>query len=138
TVPVIRLLSATPPRVTARGGVLVAKDKNGPLGDATYSNGTASLDLSGVSFDPATLNIYAITAAGTSTRNGDIDMNGKVDIADALLALRTLAELAPPASFEQMLHGDVGPQANHEPVPDGKLGLDDVVLILRKAVGIDP
>ena len=137
TVPAISLLSTTPVKVTATGGVLAAKDKNGQVGNATYSGGVASLDLSGVSYDPATLNIYAITAAGTSTRNGDLDLNGKVDIADALLALRTLTDIAPPASFEQMLHGDVGPRANHEPAPDGKIGLDDVVLILRKAVGLD-
>jgi len=137
SVPVIRVVSATPPKVTATGGVLVAKDRNGQVGAVTVSGGTVSLDLSGVGYDPATLNIYAVTAAGTSSRDGDFNLDGKTDITDALLALKTTIGISPAANFEQMLHSDVGPVVNHEPVPDGRIGVDDAIVILRKAVGID-
>jgi hypothetical protein len=136
SVPVISVLSATPPQVTSTGGVLVAKDKNGPVGTVTLSGSTYSLDLTGAAYDPATLNIYSITAAGISTRDGDINMDGKVDISDALLALRILIGLEPPASFQQMLHGDVGPVQNHEPTVDGQIRMSDVVIILEKVVGL--
>lgn len=136
SVPIISVLSATPPKVTSTGGVLVAHDKNGPVGTVTLSGNTYSLDLTGVAYDPATLNIYSITAAGTSTRDGDINLDGKVDIADALLALRILIGLEPPASFLQMLHGDVGAIQNHEPTVDGQIRMSDVVVIMEKAIGL--
>lgn len=135
TVPVISVRSTTPPKVTATGGVLVAKDKNGQVGNVSASGGTSSLDLAGVNYDAPSLNIYAITAAGTSTRNGDVNLDGKIDVADALLALQTLVGIAPAPSFEQLLHGDVGPLVNHEPAPDGKIRLDDAVVILNKVIG---
>jgi uncharacterized Zn-binding protein involved in type VI secretion len=134
--PVISVSSTSPPKVTSTGGVLVAFDKNGPVGTVTVSGGVSSLDLTGVAYDPATLNIYSITAAGTSTRNGDINNDGQVDIADALLALRILIGLAPPASFVQMLHGDVGPIQNHNPSVDGQIRMSDVVVIMERVIGI--
>lgn len=136
SVPVIAVASATPPKVTASNGVLVARDKNGPVGTVSVANGISSLDLTGVTYDPATLNIYAVTAAGTSTRNGDINLDNKVDIADALLALRILIGLDPPATFQQMLHGDVGPLQNHEPTVDGQIRMGDVVVIMEKVIGL--
>jgi hypothetical protein len=136
TVPVITVVSANPPHVTATGGVLVSKDKNGPVGSVVVSGDVASLDLSGVSYDPSSLNIYAITPAGTSSRDGDVNGDGKVDIADALQALQMSLGIIQP-SFQQMLHGDVGPLANHVPVPDGMIRIDDAIVILKKAVGIE-
>lgn len=136
SVPVITVASAEPPKVTATGGVLVCKDKNGPVGSVTVSGDISSLDLSGVIYDPSSLNIYAITAAGTSSRDGDVNGDGQVDVADALVALQMSLGIVQP-SFQQMLHSDVGPLANHAPVPDGKVRLDDAIVILRKAVGID-
>lgn len=135
-VPSISVLSSIPPKVTATGGVLVARDKNGPVGNAIVSGGISTLDLTGVSHDPATLNIFCITVAGISTRDGDINIDGKVDIFDALLALRMLVGLEQKASFQQMLHGDVGPIQDHLPTVDSQIRMSDVVVIMEKVVGL--
>jgi hypothetical protein len=133
---VFTVLNATPTaiKVSASNGVIVATDKNGIV--PTSTNGKPVLDLSGVTYDAATLNIQAITTTGLSSRNGDINGDGKVDIADALLAAQ-ISLGAVPATFEQLLRGDVGSLVNHIPVPDGKIRLNDVILILQKSVGID-
>ena len=127
--------SSTSIKVSTSKGVLIAKDKNGLIPAAT--NGTSSLDLTGATFDLASLNIYALTPAGISSRDGDINGDGKVDIGDALLAAQISLGVAPAATFEQRLRGDVGPLVSHMPVPDGKIRLDDTILILQKAIGID-
>lgn len=136
SVPVITVVSTAPPKVTSTGGVLVAMDKFGPVGTVTIANGTFSLDLGGVSYDTATLNIYAITAAGITSRNGDINGDGKVDIIDALKALRISVALEPSATFRQKLSGDVGPVLNGQPTVDGQISITDALAILNKAVGI--
>ncbi len=132
--PVITAMSTSPIIVTA--AVLTAKDKNGPVGTVAYSSGVATLNLTGVTYDPATLNIQALSPAGLSSRNGDLDLDGVVDIADALKALRVLAGLDPQPSFEQMLHGDVGPFVNGESTADSRIRMSDVVVILEKIIGL--
>ena len=136
TPPAITVVDATPAtiKVSSSNGVVIAKDKNGAIPAAT--NGTSALDLSNATYDAATLNIQVKTATGISSRNGDINGDGKVDIADALLAAQ-ISLGAVPATFEQLLRGDVGPLVNYTPVPDGKIRLNDVILILQKSVGID-
>jgi len=136
SVPTIAVLSSTPPRVTATGGVLFAYDKNGNVGTITVTGDSSSLDLTGVPYDPATLNIFSITPAGTSTRNGDMNLDGRVDITDALLALFIMVGLEPAASFEQMLHGDVGPVQYHSPTVDGRTRMSDIVVIMERVVGL--
>ena len=136
--PVIIGVSESPIKVSAPAGVLVANDKNGPVGTVAVTNGVATLDLTGVTYDQATLNIQAFSPAGLSSRNGDINADGKLDIADALKALRILANLDPAPSFVQMLRGNVAPLVNYESQPDGKIGLDDVVVILDKVLGRIP
>jgi hypothetical protein len=66
--------------------------------------------------------------------DGDFDANG-VSASDALHALRIAAGLI---SFtaDELAHGDVAPMVNRNPQPDGKIGIDDVVVILRKVVGL--
>jgi len=135
-IPTIAVLSSTPPIVTTTGGVLFATDRNGPVGTVTVTGDSSSLDLTGVPYDPATLNIFSITSAGTSTRNGDMNIDGSVDITDALLALRILVGLEPAASFEQMLRGDVGPVQNHSPSVDARTRMSDVVVIMERVVGL--
>lgn len=124
-------------KVSSANGVVIARDKNGFITTPNNSNGTSALDLSGATYDQESLNIYALSPAGISSRNGDINGDGKVDIADALLAMQISLGVAPAPSFEQLLRGDVGPLVNHTPVPDGKIRLVDVILILQKSIGID-
>ena len=136
SLPVFTVVDATPTaiKVSTPKGVVVAKDKNGFV--STPTNGTPSLDLSGVTYDAASLDIQAFTATGISSRNGDINGDGTVDIADALLAAQ-ISLGAVPATFEQLLRGDVGPLVNHISVPDGKIRPDDVIMILQKSVGFN-
>ncbi len=69
---------------------------------------------------PVTLEI------GGATR-GDLNLDRRVTVADAVLALRFLLGLASPTS-EQMKHADLN--------NDGRLQITDVVLLLRLAVGL--
>jgi PKD repeat protein len=138
--PAVTTVSASPVKVTTTGsGVIFAKDKNGPvIGSLTVANGVTTLDLTGIPYDPATLNIQALSAAGLSSRNGSFAGNAKPTIADALQALKISAkqEAAPP--FGQMLSGDVAPLVNGESRPDGKIDDEDVVVILNKVLGLIP
>jgi hypothetical protein len=95
-----------------------------------------TLDLTNVAYDPTTLNIQAFSPAGLSSRNGDINLDGKLDIADALAALKVLAGIAPQPSFNQMLHGDVGPVVSGAPTVDSRIQMSDIVVILEKIIGL--
>jgi hypothetical protein len=136
--PVINTVSTYPIKMTAPGGVLTAKDKNGPVGNVTVTNGVATLDLTGVTYDPSTLNIQALSPAGLSSRTGSFNGAANPVLADALRALRISAKLEAAPPFGQMLTGDIAPLANYESQPDGKIGLDDVVVILDRVLGIIP
>ena len=135
----LTVISSTPPgiKVSYAGGVVIAKDKNGFIATPNNSNGTSALDLSGANYDLPSLNIYALSPTGISSRNGDINGDGIVDIADALLAIQISLGIAPAPTFEQLLRGDVAPLVRHIPVPDGKIRLDDAIIILQKSIGID-
>ena len=138
--PAFTVTATAPVKLSIDKGVLIVKDKNGPVRDAAGNSvsGKTILDLTNVSYDAASLNIYALSPAGLSTRDGDINGDGTVDIKDALKALRVSAKLDAPASFGEMLHGDVAPMVRFESIPDGKIDLDDVVVILNKALGLIP
>jgi hypothetical protein len=58
-----------------------------------------------------------------------------VSIADALRALRIAAGLITPDSND-LAHGDVAPLENGVPKPDGKIDINDAIVILRKSVGL--
>jgi hypothetical protein len=137
--PQLAVLDATPGaiKVSSSNGVVVARDKNGIIGSAT-GNGTSALDLSTATYDQSSLNIEVLTPAGLSSRDGNINggNDGAVTLADALLAAQISLGMTS-ATFEQRLRGDVGPLVNHVSVPDGKIGLDDMMLILQKAIGLE-
>ena len=75
---------------------------------------------------------FSISFAGVS--DGDLD-GGGVTIADALLALRIAAGVMTPTASD-LIHGDVAPLVSGKPQPDGRIDIGDVVVILRKAVGL--
>jgi hypothetical protein len=64
---------------------------------------------------------------------GDLNGDGKVDLADVILAQRIALRLITP-SAEQLQAADVAPLGE----PDGVIDASDVALILRKALGLDP
>jgi hypothetical protein len=63
---------------------------------------------------------------------GDINMNGTVEVVDAMLALRMSVGLDP----EDLLYGDVAPMLGGLPNPDSQINAADAMLILRKALGL--
>ena len=66
---------------------------------------------------------------------GDLNEDGLVDIRDALAALRISLGMDP-TSDQALAHGDVAPLVNGVPQPDGVIDSGDVLLILRKIVGL--
>ena len=83
------------------------------------------------------LNVFALSAGGESTRNGDLspagNKKGYVDITDVLKALR-LSSGQEVATDDDLLSADLA-ITNGKPVLDGKIGNDDVITILHYAVG---
>ncbi|MBJ6724265.1 dockerin type I repeat-containing protein [Geomesophilobacter sediminis] len=66
---------------------------------------------------------------------GDLNGDGVVDIADALVALKIAIGAVSPTSMQVAL-GDVAPLVDGKPSPDGTINAGDVVLILEKIVGL--
>jgi FtsP/CotA-like multicopper oxidase with cupredoxin domain len=64
---------------------------------------------------------------------GDLGNGGNVN--DALRALLISTGVVSPSASE-MQHGDVAPLVGGKPQPDGVIDIGDVVVILRKAVGL--
>jgi YD repeat-containing protein len=67
--------------------------------------------------------------------DGDMNGDGTVTIADALLALRTAVNLHV-ATAQEMSRGNVAPLINGVPVPSGSITIADALLILKKVVGL--
>jgi hypothetical protein len=119
------------------GSIVTVMDKGVRIGKVSQNaDGSFSVDLTGVDYDPATLDIHSTDPAGNSSRNGDMDGGGgKPDIVDALKSLRISVGLDA-ASPAERLRGDVAPLLNHVSVPDGQIDIQDVILIMRKVVGL--
>jgi len=67
--------------------------------------------------------------------DGNLKEKGIPDMTDAVRALRIALGLASPTP-EELLHGDVAPLVLGVPSPDGKIDVADVLLILRKVIGL--
>ncbi len=130
---------ANPLKVTFSEGIPEVLDKNGAVTGFTITlnpDGSKTVDVSkAVVLDLKTLDIHASDAAGNSTRNGDVNGDGKVDIKDAMKALRISLSLDK-STPDQMLRGDVGPLVNGESKTDGIINGFDLVYILEKVVGL--
>jgi hypothetical protein len=74
-------------------------------------------------------------ADGEKLHTGDVNGDGKVDLADALLALQASSGLKI-LSIAQQARGDVGPLVLGTPQPDGKIDSGDVLVITKKALGL--
>lgn len=66
--------------------------------------------------------------------DGDINIDGAVDVVDVLWGQQTLQN-ARTLYPEQEAHGDVAPLVSGVPQPDGAFNLGDVVVILRMVLG---
>lgn len=145
TPPPLTVESTDPVKVSVSGGgVLSVRDKNGPVGAVVVSGNTASIDLTGVVYDPATLDITAVTPGGSSSRNGVLVpvqeagqswSTGVPTIVDALASLK-IASGVNPAGFNELLHGDVGPLVHGVPMPDGKIDIQDTVATMLRVLGV--
>lgn len=66
---------------------------------------------------------------------GDMDGDGTVSVADAVLALRMAVGAVTPTAAD-LVHGDVAPLLGGVPAPDGRIDIGDAVVILRRVVGL--
>lgn len=138
TAPTLSIVSANPLKVTFSEGSLVVRDKNGPVSftaPVRNADGSIALDLTNALFDAATLDVQAVDMAGNSTRNGDIDSSGNVDIRDALKVMRMSVGLET-STVADRLRGDVAPLVHGKPAPDGVIDVFDVIYLLEKIVGL--
>lgn len=103
--------------------------KTSALGDA--------IDIASGSSSPDYRLKPALTAKAVQYRStlpsGDIDGDGSVTLADALLALQ-ISVGAVVATSEQLKNGDVAPLLNGRPDPDGVITVADALIILRKVL----
>jgi hypothetical protein len=133
TTPTITVVSQNPLQLRYSGGTPYVVDQNGKYLASTIKPGNI-IDLTDVA-SPETLNIYILTKAAISSRSGDINAEGRVDIADALKSLRISIGLDRP-TYQELLLADVAPIRNHVSVPDGKIDIEDVMMIMRSVVGL--
>jgi len=72
---------------------------------------------------------------GNYVPDGDVNVDGFVDVEDILLGIQ--AALGNRLlSTEEFGHGDVAPLVSNVPTPNGDFGLPDVLLIMRKVMGL--
>jgi len=81
---------------------------------------------------PASITL-ATAAAGSLP--GDLNGDGKVDIADALRALQISVGMFQPTTAE-LVRGDVAPLAGGKPAPDGVIDTADALVILKLSLGL--
>ena len=112
-------------------------------GPVVLSGGGAvwSCSISGLVAGANALTVIAVDGTGNlsfqkttlsfAPSDGDANLDGRVDIADALTALRiAVGQLQP--SPDQKMRADVSPMLNGVPAPDNSVDVGDALLILRK------
>jgi alpha-tubulin suppressor-like RCC1 family protein len=133
-----------------------AKGTISPSGEVSCNNGSdktftftpnpgykvVNVIVDGVSLGPVpSYTFRVINAAHTikliSIPDGDLNNDGKVDVADVLRALQIAVGAVVPSAAE-LARGDVAPFDNAAgiPVPDGQITVGDALFILRKVVGL--
>ena len=111
-----------------------------PAAGTVLANGTHNLSVIFTPTDPTAFNTVSktVTINVLQVPSGDINGDGHVDVADALLALRIAVGLVRVDSNPiYLVNGDVAPLgANGKPSPNGVVDVADALLILRKVVGL--
>jgi len=103
-----------------------------PLSYATTYTATASTGLADVAHNTLASNY---TFSFDTDPDGDVNLDGKVDLVDAMLCLKMAVGLVTPTA-EQLRHGDLAPFRNGKPYSDGKLQANDALIILSRVVGL--
>lgn len=99
-----------------------------PLAADTDGDGANDGDEVAAGTDPLNPASFPVVA------DGDLNLDGVVDTADVVLAMRFInGNLIPTA--EQLRHGDMAPLVNGVSTPNGTFDLGDVVVIRKKAMG---
>lgn len=154
------LVDATPPTVTLKPvftpTILTSQILTGTVSDnfsgasvsvqvgaaspvAATVNGTNwTFDLTNLSVGANTIAVTAADAAGNITTIPVATITYyQATIVDAQQSLNYVLGLATPTA-EQFVRSDVAPidMSTHQPKPDGKLDIDDVIVMLRRAVGL--
>jgi FtsP/CotA-like multicopper oxidase with cupredoxin domain/ketosteroid isomerase-like protein len=114
-------------------------DGTTPTTSSTVYAGPISLPVA----TPTTIEYFAVDTVGnvetvksgtwTALPDGNLGNNGTIN--DALKALLIAANIVTPSNSD-LMHGDVAPIVNGKPRPDGKIDIGDVVVLLRKAMGL--
>jgi thermitase len=114
-------------------------------GPVTVSGNNWSCKISGLAGGDHVITVQAVDVAGNATTiertvrvvfpDGSFSGSGAVTLADALKALRIATGIISPTP-EELLHGDVAPLVNGVPAPDGKIDINDVLLILRRVLNL--
>lgn len=125
--------------------VMVSVGSAAPVNVTVPGNWTAT--VTDLAVGNNTFTITATDAAGnittapavTITRHfaGAVNTDGTIGIADARKSLSFALGLETPTE-DQRVRSDVAPvdMTTHQPIPDGKLDIDDVIVMLRRVVGL--
>jgi hypothetical protein len=160
TLPAVKSLSVNPTSVLGRiisqgtvtlsgpapaGGVAISLSSSVPSAAGVPALVTVPVGSTSATFTittyavagptPVTIsaNWGSILTAALTVNPADGDFYGDgVKVEDALKALRIAAGLDTPTAID-FAHGDVAPLVNSRSHPDGKIDINDVVVILRKA-----
>jgi len=103
-----------------------------PLAYATTYTATASTGIADFAHNTLGSN-YSFSFA--TDPDGDVNLDGRVDLTDAMLCLQMAVGLVTP-SAEQLRHGDLAPFRSGKPYSDNKLDASDALVILSKVVGL--
>jgi hypothetical protein len=104
---------------------------------ASSSPGTSSGNMGNIIDQAAAQQAANANSSVSALPSGIITGSGKTkpDISDALRAVRIAIGLIMPTPAD-LAAGDVAPLVNGKPAPDGKIGIEDAILILRKSLDL--
>jgi hypothetical protein len=110
-----------------------------PLSTSTFFGWSGCDSVSGNICSVTMLSARSVTPtfnlATTPMILGDVNGDGKIDVADALMTLQIAVGLVSPSS-NQFKAADVAPLVAGVPTPDAKVNTGDAVVILRRAAGL--
>jgi hypothetical protein len=131
----------TIPQVTADTGATAGPVAVVPAGGtATWSCMLSGLKKGTNNITVTAIDIAANVASATTgvtiiLPDGCFKGTAAPDITDALKALHiAVGNVAP--TLEDTLHGDVAPLVNNAPTPDGTIGVEDALVILKRVVNL--